>query len=553
MSIHVQLERFEGPLGLLLHLIREQEMDIFNINIHQITRQYLEYIKAMRRLDLEVAGEFVAMAATLLHIKSRMLLPQYNEEGEVITEDPRKELVQKLVEYQKMKEFAQDLYKRPLLGRDVFARGEIPEIETEAAEEGELVLEENPLFSLISSFRTAMRNMKKGVHTVSASMKSIAERILEIKDFLIVGKRIVMRDLITDPTGPGNQVLLTFLSLLELAKIQFISIFQSENFGDIFIDPKKVIDRDVVSQVENYDGVNAQAKADSIISDAQLSLEEPVAQFEGEEAPVVEASFAEAASDAEIDAELALLDAEGGVVVEGPGHVAEEIQAEQAFLENTNGPNIMGFEEENRVYDPTVVPHVTAEGIVEAEMAAESSDVIVEMPEVAMEASLSNEVAVEEAPVILSGDQTDVDALIAMEAETASVSASVSESASVEDVLPQTETVTVDDITVADAVTETVAETSAAPFFPQMIQEMPEDFVQAANTMETVAAVEESQPLQSTQVAVENTPTDTVDTQNVTSALSEALAAFDSFNEIDVDKNEPEMPPSEEKPPEVES
>ena len=119
MSIHVQLERYEGPLGLLLHLIREQQMDIFNINIHQITRQYLEYIKTMRRLDLEVAGEFVAMAATLLHIKSRMLLPSYNEEGEEVVEDPRKELVQKLLEYKKFQELSVDLYKRPLLGRDL--------------------------------------------------------------------------------------------------------------------------------------------------------------------------------------------------------------------------------------------------------------------------------------------------------------------------------------------------------------------------------------------------------------------------------------------------
>jgi len=172
LSIHVQLERFEGPLGLLLHLIREQEMDIFNINIHEITRQYLEYIKAMRRLDLEVAGEFVAMAATLLHIKSRMLLPQYNEEGEEITEDPRKELIQKLVEYKRIQELSADLYKRPLLGRDVFVRGEREKIET--VDEGELVLEENPLFSLIAAYRASLRNMKKTVHKVALALQSIA-------------------------------------------------------------------------------------------------------------------------------------------------------------------------------------------------------------------------------------------------------------------------------------------------------------------------------------------------------------------------------------------
>src|SRR5262245_29962991 len=158
MSIHVQLERFEGPLGLLLHLIREQEMDIFNINIHQITRQYLEYIKTMRRLDLEVAGEFVAMAATLIHIKSRMLLPTYNEEGEEVQEDPRKDLVQKLLEYEKIKELSQQLYKLPLLGRDVFKRGERAEIES--LEEGELILDENPLYALIAAYRAAIKNMK---------------------------------------------------------------------------------------------------------------------------------------------------------------------------------------------------------------------------------------------------------------------------------------------------------------------------------------------------------------------------------------------------------
>jgi segregation and condensation protein A len=460
MSIHVQLERFEGPLGLLLHLIREQEMDIFNINIHHITRQYLEYIKTMRRLDLEVAGEFVAMAATLLHIKSRMLLPQYNEEGEVIAEDPRKELVQKLVEYKKMQEFAQELYKRPLLGRDVYPRAEV-ELEIDGVEEGELVLEENPLFSLISSFRTAMKNMKKTVHTVASSMKSIAERILEIKDMLIVGQRTVMAQLITATENRSNEVLLTFLSLLELAKMGFISVFQTEPFADIFVDPKKVIDRDVVSQVENYDSVNAQAKADEIINEAQLSLEEPAVQFEGEEAPVVEAAFADAATDEEIAAEEALLDG-GMIAVEGPGQVAEEIHSEETFLESTNGPSIVGFEEENRTYDPTVVPHVEPE--VHAEIVA-----------------------------------TEVETSSAVEEQ-------------------------------VTAANEASAATSRpAHFFPQMIQEMPEDFMPAEEVDHQADAVD----------------------KNVTAALSKALAAFDSFNEIDGKKDEPQTP--EEKPPEVES
>ena len=102
MSIRVQLQQFEGPLDLLLYLIRKEEMDIFNINIVEITKQYFEYIKLMKEFDLEIAGDFIAMASTLIHIKSKMLLPQYDENGEVVEqEDPRKELVQKLLEYEK--------------------------------------------------------------------------------------------------------------------------------------------------------------------------------------------------------------------------------------------------------------------------------------------------------------------------------------------------------------------------------------------------------------------------------------------------------------------
>ena len=308
MSINVHLERFEGPLGLLLHLIREQEMDIFNINIHHITRQYLEYIKTMRRLDLEVAGEFVAMAATLIHIKSRMLLPQYTEEGEEVAVDPRKDLVQKLLEYQKFKELSVDLYKRALLGRDVFNRGERTEIAS--TEEGEVLLTENPLFALIAAYRTAVKNMKTTVHRVFGELQSIAARILEMREQFIVGKRIVFSELITDRQNPGNQVLVTFLSLLELAKIGFVSLFQAEAFADIHIEPKKVIDRDVVSQVESYDNVNAQKTVESIIHEAELSLDEPTEDQEAiTDAPLADVGFADAATDADIEAEESRLQA----------------------------------------------------------------------------------------------------------------------------------------------------------------------------------------------------------------------------------------------------
>lgn len=275
MVLNVHLERFEGPLALLLHLIRQEEMDIFDININQITHQYLEFIKAMKKLDLEMAGEFVAMAATLIHIKSKMLLPQYDPEtGEPIQEDPRKELVQKLVEYQKFQQASKDLYQRPILGRDVFTRGYRTDIDS--MEEGELILEEKPLFSMIKAYRFAMKNMKKTIHRVIGDLQSIAGRILEMKDQLIVGVRVPFTTLLQSSTHQHNQVLVTFLSLLELAKMGLVSLFQVDPTTEIHVEAKKTIDRDVISQTESYDNANAAEKADQIFAMAAgaVSLDE---------------------------------------------------------------------------------------------------------------------------------------------------------------------------------------------------------------------------------------------------------------------------------------
>lgn len=267
MSINIQLPKFEGPLALLLYLIRKEEMDIMDINIHEITKQYFEYIKLMKELDLEVAGEFVAMASTLIHIKSRMLLPQYDENGEVVeSEDPRKELVQKLLEYQKYQEAAKLLYERPLLGRDLWLRGVR---ETLAAKEEEIVLEENALFSLIATYRKAIKTAKKKVHQIAAKTQSIAGRILEIKDRLILGKKVVMMDLITATEERSRQVLITFLSLLELGKMGFVSLFQTEAYADIYIEAKKTVEGDVLSSVEEYGSVNAEAMAEKMIADSE--------------------------------------------------------------------------------------------------------------------------------------------------------------------------------------------------------------------------------------------------------------------------------------------
>ena len=266
LGLTVQLPKFEGPLALLLYLIRKEEMDIMDIKINEITGQYLEYIKMMKELDLELAGEFVAMAATLIHIKSRMLLPQYDANGEIVeSEDPRKELVQRLIEYQKYQEAAHLLYERPLLGRDYWARGMRERLD---AKEDEIILEENALFSLITAYRTALRGVKRKIHQVSSRLQSIASRILEIKDRLIVGQKVAMSDLITVTEGRHRQVLITFLSMLELGKMGFIRLFQSDTYQEIYIEAQREIEDAAVSRVEEYDSVHAETSPEILATAA---------------------------------------------------------------------------------------------------------------------------------------------------------------------------------------------------------------------------------------------------------------------------------------------
>ncbi len=270
--IQLHLHQFEGPLSLLLYLIRKEEMDIFDINIQEITKQYLEYIRQMKELDLEFAGDFIAMASTLIQIKSKMLLPQYDENGDVVeTEDPRKELVQRLLEYQKYQEASKMLQDRPWIGRDLYLRGSREDFT--AHDEPAIELEEQGLFGLITSFHRVMRQAKKRVHNVAAKVQSIANRIMEIKDRLIPGQRVSLFELITASENRGRQLLITFLSLLELGKLGFVRLYQAENYADIHIETKKPIENEVISNVEEYDNIHSDEAADQMFAKAERDLQ----------------------------------------------------------------------------------------------------------------------------------------------------------------------------------------------------------------------------------------------------------------------------------------
>jgi len=224
----VRLEMFEGPLDLLLHLIHKNEVDIFNIPIALITEQYLDYLKLMKILNLDIAGEYLLMASTLLHIKSKMLLPAPSEEEEEEGEDPRAELVRRLLEYQRYKNAAAELEKKPMLDRDVFIR--LMPTETPAQEERVEVT----LFELLEALRQVLERMKpESVHEVTLERLSVEERIEEILSLLQRENRSIAFHLLFPEQSPLRLVVVTFLAILELVKMKRVRIFQMAPFETI--------------------------------------------------------------------------------------------------------------------------------------------------------------------------------------------------------------------------------------------------------------------------------------------------------------------------------
>jgi len=229
-----RLEGFEGPLDLLLHLIQKNELDIFNIPIALITGQYLEYLQLMKVLNLDIAGEYLLMASTLLHIKSRMLLPKSSEGEEETEEDPRAELMRRLLEYQKYKEAALELEKRPLLDRDVFIRL----MPAGAEEEPEEEKVEVNLLDLIEAFRKMLERVKpEGVHEVVLELISVEDKIEEILALLERENRSVAFHRLFPEQVSRRVVVITLLAILELVKMKRIRIFQMTPFETIRVSP----------------------------------------------------------------------------------------------------------------------------------------------------------------------------------------------------------------------------------------------------------------------------------------------------------------------------
>jgi segregation and condensation protein A len=229
-----RLEGFEGPLDLLLHLIQKNELDIFNIPIALITEQYLEYLQLMKVLNLDVAGEYLLMASTLLHIKSKMLLPKSSEREEEEEEDPRAELIRRLLEYQKYKQAGGELEKRPMLDRDVFIR--LMPAEPEEVPEEERI--EVNLLELLEAFRQVLERVKtETVHEVILEHLSVEDKIQEILTLLERENRSLTFHRLFPEQASRRVVIITVLASLELVKMKRIRIFQLAPFETIRVSP----------------------------------------------------------------------------------------------------------------------------------------------------------------------------------------------------------------------------------------------------------------------------------------------------------------------------
>jgi segregation and condensation protein A len=234
-AFRIQLPTFEGPLDLLLHLIKKHELDILDLPIAFVTERYLDYLQMMQELDLDIASEYLLMAATLAHIKSKMLLPQNpldeaDEQDEAYVGDPRAELIRRLLEYQKYRAAADQLGSRPITGRDVFGRG----IRTEEAQ-GPAPLAPIDLYKLLDAFGAILKRVKGRVALeVTAERITIHERITELADLLRSRRSLIFEELFAgDRTR--YEVVVTFLALLEMTKLRMTRIYQSDPKAPIHV------------------------------------------------------------------------------------------------------------------------------------------------------------------------------------------------------------------------------------------------------------------------------------------------------------------------------
>ncbi len=298
---------FEGPLDLLLHLVQKHELDILNIPIAFITEKYVEYIQLLEELNIDLASEYLVMAATLVHIKSRMLLPNSpadeSEDGsEEDALDPRAELVRRLLEYQKYKLAAEQLGDRSILGRDVFGRGS-----SDAFIGGEAPLEQVEMMKLLDAFQSVLeRTQRTREHQIDFERFSLSEKISELSDRLRECRRLVFHEIFVDRASRA-ELIITFLALLEMTRLRLTRLRQDGPMEPIYIE-LTVADEE------------AGASADAAGEDAAVADEDEeavTAELSNEEAVTGETALAAGVANEEAVADEGALEDQGAPTDEG--------------------------------------------------------------------------------------------------------------------------------------------------------------------------------------------------------------------------------------------
>jgi segregation and condensation protein A len=240
-NIKISNLNFEGPFDLLLHLIKKNEMDIYNIKIYDVTNEYMEYIKRMKEIDLEITSEFIVMAATLIEIKSKMLLPKINEKEEEEV-DPRKQLVEKLIEYKKFKAVAGFLKSRMKDTGYLFSKK--PEIIDDKSRQtnNEDLLKNVSMLDLYNLYNELLNRYRSKVNEnntledhIPVDKFKIEDKMIELSSRLQKGNKYIFTEIIKAYESK-MEVVVVFLALLELIRIKNIRVFQEENFKDIYIE-----------------------------------------------------------------------------------------------------------------------------------------------------------------------------------------------------------------------------------------------------------------------------------------------------------------------------
>ncbi len=261
-NIQVKLDKFDGPLGLLLHLIQREEVDIKDLDINQITQQYLDYLKKLQDVNFDVAGEYLYMAASLLFIKSQTVTQEEDQKIKINEDDleitSKAQLIAKLEELQKFQQLGEKLWTLPRRDEDIFVK---PKVDRKAIQNS--ILTPMSLDSLAEVMVDFLRREKRKYTVVKRDRLSIKEKLTELKNRLEVGSKTTLNQLV-NVAGNRDEIVITFISLLELARLNKLDVFQNEHSGDIYVEVVNSLDS---FDVETADGFEPEDEKEEITNE----------------------------------------------------------------------------------------------------------------------------------------------------------------------------------------------------------------------------------------------------------------------------------------------